>query len=464
MITPKLASSQNVDDPKVCANVERETSELLEEAYRWVRRYIILSDQQAVILAVWVLHTYTYESAEVAVYIHVTAPERECGKSNLMRALVAIAANPIRSGGISAAALVRVIDSTRPTVFLDEMDAQLGGDKEFAETIRGILNEGFEKGGVYHKCIGKNHDLKDFQVYGPKCFAGIGKLPETVASRSIPIEMRRKLPGEHVLPMRSREVKESSAPIRAQFAAWKDSKVADQLAQIRPGSIDALGDRQNDVAEPLLCIATLAGSAWLQRLSDALVMVLGAGQDENVSVGVNLLISIRDAFDELGVDRLPSKSLASQLCEMEGKPWAEWRGKGLTANNLAQQLKRYHIYPRKIRTGTEATVQGYMREFFEDAWERYCSSPVSPAVSNGTTEQPVSSLGETHLSKWNTNGTQMEQEQTRVPFPPNVPPCSVSVLFPKIGSIPHEQRIVPTVPVQIEGSAETDSDLLEHLI
>src|SRR5271170_859235 len=183
------------------------TSDLLEICRTWIRRYIIVSDEQAIILATWTLHTYVFDAADTTPYIHLTAPERACGKSRLMEALEAVAAAPIRSGGMTAAALVRCIDAKRPTIFLDEMDAQLSGDKEYAEAIRGILNEGFRRGGKFYKCDGKSHELREFNAYSPKCFAGIGQLPDTVSSRSIVIEMRRKLPGEYVESFRQRAVK-----------------------------------------------------------------------------------------------------------------------------------------------------------------------------------------------------------------------------------------------------------------
>lgn len=203
--TDRLAGITTNDvSPEVAAHLklpplptlEMLTAELLAKGVSWVRRYVALSEDQAVILAGWVMHTYAFDASETTPYIHITAPEKACGKSRLMDVLVAIAAKPIRSGGMTAAALVRCIDNGSPTIFLDEMDAQLGGEKEYAEAIRGILNEGFRRGGKFFKCDGKSHELREFNAYSPKCFAGIGRIPDTVASRSIAIEMRRKLHGD----------------------------------------------------------------------------------------------------------------------------------------------------------------------------------------------------------------------------------------------------------------------------
>lgn len=402
--------------------IEKDTSELLETCKQWVKRYVIVSDEQAVILAAWILHTWTYEAAETTPYIHITAPERECGKSRLMETLAALAYNPVRSGGMTAAALVRCIDAKNPTIFLDEMDAQLSGDKEYAEAIRGILNEGFRKGGKFYKVDGKNHDLREFNAYCPKCFAGIGKLPETVSSRSIAIEMRRKTDTETVKPFRQRETENSAQPIRARLETWKARGMVRHLEESRPIAIDDLGDRQNDISEPLLAIAGAAGADWLQRLTSALVSVLKGNQSENVSTGVTLLIDIRSIFTERTADKIFSKDLVAALCEIEGRPWADWsRGNGLRANDLARQLSRYDIRPQKVSIGAEK-LQGYRVDTFEDAWKRYCRVPPHFA---GTSEPSASLLTKSG------SGTV---------------PGSGSGDSARNHSTPHEQRGVPAVP------------------
>jgi len=412
------------DEIGTAEDAARATARLLTQCRAWIGRYIVLSDEQAAIMAAWTLHTYVFDAAETTPYIHISAPEKACGKSRLMETLEALSAAPIRSGGMTAAALVRTIEAKRPTIFLDEMDASLNGDKEYAEAIRGILNEGFRKGGVFYKCVGKDFDLKGFHVYCPKCFAGIGQLPDTVSSRSIVIEMRRKLPGEIVEPFRQRAVKIAAMPIKAELEAWAARRAADLLQTIEPAPIASLSDRQNDIVEPLLAIAQLAGDGWLQRLTVALQAVFKADGADDSSIGATLLADIRAAFDEREVEVIPSAILAEHLCEIEGRSWAEWsRGKGLSANNLARQLKRFGVYPQTIRVGTE-TAKGYRRGDFEDVWSRYCPLPLIPTV---TPSQHASLLAETAFCNRNTQP---------------------AVTVAKSASNPHEQRAVTDVTVQ----------------
>ncbi len=372
---PQSAPAVSALSPMTPEDAAIVTTELLETCRAWIRRYIVVSDEQAVVMAAWLLHSYALDAAETTPYIHITAPEKACGKSYLMEALEALAAAPIRSGGMTAAALVRTIHARKPTIFLDEMDAQLGGNKEYAEAVRGILNEGFRKGGKFYKCNATTHEVEDFNAYCPKCFAGIGQLPDTVASRSIRIEMRRKLPGESVEPLRQKAVRKAALPIKAKLEAWEARGAADLLCPIEPAPIAGLSDRQNDIAEPLLCIAQLAGNGWLQRLTVALRAVFKATSVEDGSLGVTLLVDIRAVLDERQTDTIPSAILAGCLCKIEGRAWAEWNhGNGMTPNNLARQLKKYSVYPQTIRVGN-GTPKGYRRADFEDAWSRYCPLP-----------------------------------------------------------------------------------------
>jgi putative DNA primase/helicase len=373
------------------AEAAARTSDLLDTAVVWITGYVVITTEQAIILAAWILHTYVMDAVEWTPYIHISGPEKSIGKTLLMDVLAALACNPRTASGTTPAALVRIVDKFQPTLFLDEMDASSNGNRELAEAQRGILNAGFQRGKVFCKCDGKDNEVREFNAFGAKCFAGIGDLPGTIASRSIVIEMRRKLRSEHIERYRSRVVSRLAAPIRAELERW-GAGVIDPLRAIEPDPIDTLPDRANDVAEILLAVAQLAGGDWTQRLTSALLAVYGSAAADDTSSGVVLLSDIRGIFADRGTVHIPSKELATALCEIEGRPWAEWsRGRGLSANNLAKQLGKYRVYPANIRVDTKV-VKGYRRADFGDAWDRYC--PYTP-ISSATPLQPASPLNET---------------------------------------------------------------------
>src|SRR5204863_880981 len=131
---------------------------------------------------------------------------------------------------------------------------------------------GFKRGGAYSMCVaGKQNgewQVHDFDVFCPKALAGIGDLPDTVSSRSIPIRMRPKLLGESVERLRGREAKEEAAPLVQRLESWTEA-VIDLLREGRPDLPACLGNRAVDVWEPLIVIADLAGGEWHQSARDA---------------------------------------------------------------------------------------------------------------------------------------------------------------------------------------------------
>jgi hypothetical protein len=123
----------------------------------------------------------------------ITSAEKESGKTRLLEVFETLVANPWFTGKVSAAVLTRKIDAQHPTLLLDESDAAFGGDKEYAEALRGVLNTGHRKGGKSSCCVGQgaNTTFRDFSTFCPKAIAGIGKLPDTVAGRAISVRLKR---------------------------------------------------------------------------------------------------------------------------------------------------------------------------------------------------------------------------------------------------------------------------------
>src|SRR5580693_2258895 len=112
--------------------------ELLSEIEAVIKRHVVLNDAAATALAVWVLHTYVYESRDTVAYVAIESPEKRCGKTTLLSVLAAMANKPLISSNITVGALFRAIDTCRPTLFIDEADTFLAGNG----AMRGIINSG----------------------------------------------------------------------------------------------------------------------------------------------------------------------------------------------------------------------------------------------------------------------------------------------------------------------------------
>jgi hypothetical protein len=355
-------------------------AELLERLVWFIRRYVALSEDQALLIALWIVHTHALDAADTTPYLNVKSAEKRSGKTRLLEVLSFLAAGSWLTGRVTAAVLVRKVAAEAPTLLLDESDAAFKGDREYAETLRGVLNAGFRRGGVASLCVGQGANItyEDFPVYCPKVIAGIGKLPDTVADRSIPIELRRRRPSEKVERFRLRKVGPEALPIQHDVRAWAQRHL-DSLSTAEPDLPDELDDRAQDIMEPLLAIADEVGGEWPERSRRAAVGLLtGEEREDGESLGVRLLRDIRDVFDDKRSDRLPTGKLLEALHAMEEAPWRSLRGEALDARGLARLLKPYGVKPEKLREG-EDTFRGYRRASFEDAWARYLSAPLGEA-------------------------------------------------------------------------------------
>src|SRR5713226_5221074 len=123
-------------------------AEVLTSVYEFVRRFVSLSEPQAAVVSLWVAHTHAIGNADATPYLAITSAEKQCGKTRLLEVVQTVVANPWPTGRVTAAVLVRKIDADKPTLLLDESDAAFGGEKEYSEALRGILNTGHKLGGV----------------------------------------------------------------------------------------------------------------------------------------------------------------------------------------------------------------------------------------------------------------------------------------------------------------------------
>ena len=365
-------------------DVQPDDAKLLDDAGEYVRRYVVLDDCQLDATVLWCAHTHAFDAAEMTPYLNITSPEKRCGKTRVLRTLRRLVARPWYTGRVTAAVLVRKVEAEKPTLLLDESDAAFKGEKEYAETLRGLLNSGFERDGVTSLCVGQGANIayKDYSVFCPKAIAGIGKLPDTVEDRSITIIMKRKAKNERVEKFRERSAKALAEPICDGLERWATENI-DRLRDARPALPDALDDRAQDVWEPLLAIADLAGGDWPKRArAAALALSTGDGREDD-SLGVRLLRDVKAVFEPQSddgtlmppVERIPTANLLAALIAIDDAPWGDLRGRTLDGRGLARRQRPHGVKPSTIRVGDgpRDTAKGYKREDFADAWSRYLS-------------------------------------------------------------------------------------------
>ena len=359
-----------------------ELSALLDSICAFLRRYVVFQmPEQPRAIALWVVHCWALDAFDYTPYLHVGSPEKQCGKTRLLDCLELLTPKPWRAILPSEAVLFRKIDRDRPTLLLDELDGVFSNGKDDRkEALRSLLNAGFEAKATIPRCIGRGASLAEFRVFCAKALAGIGKLPDTIRDRSVPIQLVRRAHDEQVNGFRKRDAETEAAAIRSGLEAWsKLPGIVEALREARPALPDALSDRQQDICEPLLTIADMAGGDRSTQARSDLTALCRQSQDETESLGVKILSDIRNAFNNEQVDKFSTQRLLEVLVAQEtDSPWAAWWERDLKDGNtngparkLARMLKPFKIIARVIRLADDRTARGYRADDFQEAWKRY---------------------------------------------------------------------------------------------
>ena len=347
---------------------------LLDDIANTIQRFIVLNIDQAQAATLWVSACWFVDVINCAPLCLINAPERACGKTQLLTVMAKLAPRPIQASSITPSVLFRVIEAFQPTLFIDEIETVLKENEE----LRGLINAGHTRdSATVLRSVPKGDDWEPvaFNVWGMKAIAGINamKLAETVTSRSIVFELRRKKPDEKVERLRYAEPNlfSSLAAKLARFAADFREKIRD----VRPDLPEALGDREQDNWEPLLQVATAAGGHWLNTALNVAIRMSDAMQAPMSSAN-EMLADIQEIFEAKQVIKISTSDLIRALCEDEEKSWATYnRGRELSPRQLSSKLKGYGVASKDLRFPHNVVKKGYEVSQFNDAFTRYLILP-----------------------------------------------------------------------------------------
>lgn len=349
---------------------------LLEEITSALERHITFnSEHQAIVVALWIVHTHVINYLNTTPYLHIASPVKRCGKSNLLKCLNCLACKPWYLANLSVAVLYRKIERDCPTLLLDEAERSFEDGESGRQDFLAILNCGYKRGATVYRCGGPNRDrLDSFAVFCPKAFAGIGELPDTTQDRCVPIRLERQVHGRRRRFLED-HVEREMTPIRDRLAEWaktEDAKNKLRITLLDSAFPESLTDRAVEVCEPLFKIAMAAGGDWYERIRDAAIFIFGAEGDQNQAT--SQLAAIRNAFEE--DDHLSTSDLIDRLLCQDDSPFPNWwlkeNNKRAIGKSLAKILKPFGVKAKKFRVDGEQ-VRGYERVDLDPVFERYCS-------------------------------------------------------------------------------------------
>lgn len=341
-----------------------------------IRAYVVVSEEAALAVALWCIHTWCYDEFPRSPLLLINAPERACGKTQLLKIVEMLVPRPLDTSNIRIAGVFRMIEQYKPTLLIDEADTFMEAKSEMA----GLLNKGYERGGVVIRIETDRHNAHEprtFCVFGPKALAGIAlerHLADATISRGIQVPMKRKTRDDKVRRLRAADPQVFARLRSAILRFVLDHKVV--LAGGWDDLPEQLDDRQQDNWEPLLAIAHCFGAKWY-RMSIEASLTLSAETAPLKSASNQLLEDIREVLRGNKAQYIPTADLLAGLNNAPDMDWCRYNhGQALTPRQLAKYVGQYSIKPKTVRMKNGSTPKGYEVRQFDEVFERYL-----PAIS-----------------------------------------------------------------------------------
>ncbi len=344
-------------------NKSEMTRDVLTEIQAIMDDYVVFpSDEARDAVVLWIAHTHVADVFESTPRLGLMSNEPASGKTRVLELIEHLAPNTMAATNVHPAVLWRTIDqSARATLLLDEIDCVFGrnGSASAYQQLRSILNAGYRQGAKVRRCVGTDA-VKDFDVFAPVAMAGLGQLPETIASRAITINMKRRKAGQEIRPFRLRFAKTQLTCAKMALEEWALT-CARELGMIFPEM--PVQDRKADIYEPLFAIAALAGGPWPERIKVACIELTKDGDDLE-SATDQLLRDLHGIFIIQDQSSMFTVDLLDALYDT-----GNWQEDQLDPRTLSRILSEYGISASTIRQG-ERVSRGYKASEFAKVWKR----------------------------------------------------------------------------------------------
>ncbi|HSW45112.1 MAG TPA: hypothetical protein VLM89_06035 [Phycisphaerae bacterium] len=320
------------------------------------------ADGTTATLALWSMLSYVYPAWPAVPYLSVGGPLAS-GKSRLFEVLAQMVFRPMSSGNLTAPTLFRSLDETGGVLLLDEAERLRDGTPDAGE-LRSILLSGYKHGTPAKRLepVGDGKfQTRTFNVYGPKAIAGIGGLPEALASRCIRVPMFRSPPNSPKPRRRIGEDPDTWAKIRDDLHAlalehgptWLDLARRDDVCPMMSG-------RDFELWQPLLALAAWLDESgaegllsFMQRYAE---QVIESGRDDTIPDCDEILLRLLADSVTAGLNlNIGPGELLKQAQEREPNVFQKW-----TARGVGAALKRYGIQATRshgIRTYWDVEIR-----------------------------------------------------------------------------------------------------------
>jgi hypothetical protein len=343
-----------------------------------ILQFVDLTDDEVLAVSLWTLHTFLFNQFEATPRLLLVSPVPGCGKTTILRIIKLLGSVPLKTVGISPAAIYHLLDRERRSLLVDEAENLAWMSNR---DLRAVIDSGHARDGSITRL--RDGEPHSYVTFAPMALASLDRLPLTVIRQSVVIRMK----------MATRELKriemrlEDFDIIRNEIVDWCQGRKLDP----DPVLPDALNNRLADNWRVLISIADACSKDWGRKAREVAVRLSQRYSDDDLRL--ILLSDIKAIFDTKAVDRITMAELVAELIALEGQPWAEYRGvqddqtpRRLTTGILSNLLRPFGIRSKTIwppgqRAG-QTSAKGYCSTQFAEAWAAYLREYTRTQSSN----------------------------------------------------------------------------------
>lgn len=334
---------------------------VIDKWIAFIRTYAYLTDGQALVIALWAIHTWLYERFAAIPYLEIVATAKQSGKSTVLHLLKMLCSGqPDIRLVIRVLSIVRDIEAAngKTTILIDEAESL--GSGNLGET-RQMMAGSYLEGAKHSVYVGRKRQT--FRTFAPYAFAQIGNVHDVLRDRCIEIELERHAPTLYLSEHRAEAREQADACISALVSYSRQAGTGERIPIVAP---DWLRTREREIWTPILSIAH-----WLKLHADTMRLLQETSTDlallktlpakrhyslqdetdaEDRSMAERVLADIRSVLP-LTEPVIASTTLVDRLRAIPTAPWRKWRGTGLDETVLAALLSRYGISPDRVQFG-----------------------------------------------------------------------------------------------------------------
>tara|TARA_Y100000310_G_scaffold315737_1_gene366618 strand:+ start:5177 stop:6862 length:1686 start_codon:yes stop_codon:yes gene_type:complete len=268
-------------------SVDKELKDMYLNIKEQFERHIDLQNSsEYTLLALWCLGTYLSPIFDSYPYIHLHG-FKNSGKTKVMDLAACMSFNSIQTSCMRPATVFRIIESAKPTLFIDEFETLSEKKKtKDDEEIQLLLNAGYKKSGtvIRNELTANKWIPMEFNVYCPKMLANISGLKGALASRCIKLILFRAKVGD---ARANRIIKEKDSiwkdirndTYNAVLNNWRQVKTKYRTIEISP----SISNRDSELWKPLLTLASCCGEEVFEEMEGYALRLIKERRNEEIN-------------------------------------------------------------------------------------------------------------------------------------------------------------------------------------